>query len=67
MQLTTSGYALHCNLNKSTEGKAVSNGCMRMYEKDAGWLYNRVSVGTRVLIGNGYNKNIASKYGYRVY
>lgn len=67
MQLTTSGYALHCNLNKSTEGRAVSNGCLRMYEKDAGWLYNKVSVGTRVLIGNGYNKNIANSYGYKIY
>lgn len=67
MQLTTSGYALHCNLNKSTEGKAVSNGCVRMYEKDAGWLYNNTSVGTRVIIGTGYNKNIANVYGYKIY
>ena len=67
MQLTTTGYALHCNLNKSTEGKAVSNGCIRMYEKDAQWLYNNTTVGTRVVIGTGYNKNIASAYGYKIY
>lgn len=67
MQLTTTGYALHCNLNKSTEGRAVSNGCLRMYEKDAQWLYNNTSVGTRVIIGTGYNKNIANAYGYRIY
>lgn len=67
MQLTTSGYALHCGLNKSTEGKALSNGCLRLYTNDARWLYNNTSVGTRVIIGTGYNKNIASKYGYKVY
>ncbi len=67
IQLTTGGIALHGGLNKSTEGKALSNGCMRMYENDVQWLYNKVSVGTRVLIGNGYNKNIASKYGYKIY
>lgn len=67
IQLTTGGIALHGGLNKSTEGKALSNGCMRMYENDVQWLYNNTSVGTRVLIGNGYNKNIANAYGYKIY
>lgn len=67
MQLTTGGLALHCNLNKSTEGKAVSHGCLRLYTNDARWLYNNTSVGTRVIIGTGYNKNIANVYGYKIY
>lgn len=67
IQLTTGGIALHGGLNKSTEGKALSNGCMRMYEKDVQWLYNNTNVGTKVVIGKGYNKNIASVYGYKIY
>lgn len=67
IQITTSAYALHGGLNKNTEGRAISNGCVRMYEKDVQWLYNNTSVGTRVIIGTGYNKNIASQYGYKIY
>lgn len=67
MQLTTGGLALHCTNSPSSIGKAVSHGCLRLYTNDARWLYNNTSVGTRVIIGTGYNKNIASTYGYKIY
>jgi lipoprotein-anchoring transpeptidase ErfK/SrfK len=31
-------------------GTAASHGCIRMYIREAEWLYNRVRVGTTVLI-----------------
>lgn len=67
MQLTTGGLALHCTNSPSSIGKAVSHGCLRLYTNDARWLYNNTSVGTRVIIGTGYNKNIANVYGYKIY
>lgn len=67
IQYTWSGHALHGNSNPSTVGLAVSDGCNRMHESDVQWLYNKVGIGTHIVIGNGNNKDIASKYGYRVY
>lgn len=67
LQLTSSGYAIHGTCYPNSIGTRASDGCVRLYNSNVEWLYNRVSVGTRVLIGNGYNKNIANKYGYRVY
>lgn len=67
LQLTSSGYAIHGTCYPNSIGTRASDGCVRLYNSNVEWLYNRVSVGTRVLIGNGYNKNIASLYGYKVY
>lgn len=67
LQLTSSGYAIHGTCYPNSIGTRASDGCVRLYNSNVEWLYNRVSVGTRILIGNGYNKNIASKYGYKIY
>lgn len=67
LQLTSSGYAIHGNCDESSIGKRVSDGCIRLHNWDVISLYNKVNVGTRVVIGTGYNKNIASKYGYKIY
>ena len=67
LQISKSGYAIHGNCDESSIGKRVSDGCIRLHNWDIISLYNKVNVGTRVIIGTGYNKNIASKYGYKVY
>ena len=67
MQLTRGGIALHGTCYPNSIGKRVSDGCIRLTNTNAEWLYNRVYLGTQVVIGNGYNKNIASKYGYKIY
>lgn len=67
LQLTSSGYAIHGTCYPNSIGTRASDGCIRLYNSNVEWLYNKVSVGTRVLIGNGYNKNIASKYEYKIY
>lgn len=45
-----SGYGIHGTNNPSSIGKAVSNGCVRMYNSDAIQVYNKVSYGTPVRI-----------------
>lgn len=44
------GYGIHGTNNPSSIGKAVSNGCIRMYNKDVTELYNIVPIGTTVKI-----------------
>lgn len=56
------GYALHGTNNSQSIGGAVSGGCIRMYNNQVEWLYNKVNIGTCVLIGTGSNNNIALKY-----
>ncbi len=43
-------YGIHGTNKPWSIGQSVSNGCIRMYNKDAKELYNTVSVGTPVLI-----------------
>ena len=43
-------YRIHGTDAPWTIGKAVSRGCIRMYNKDVIDLYNRTSLGTKVLI-----------------
>ncbi len=43
-------YAIHGTNAPSSIGGFVSYGCIRMYNKDILDLYNRVSVGTRVVV-----------------
>ncbi|MFZ5986561.1 MAG: L,D-transpeptidase [Bacillota bacterium] len=52
MGLTAPGgsYGIHGTNNPSSIGKAVSNGCVRMYNKDVIELFNLVPVGTTVQI-----------------
>ncbi len=51
--LTLSGggeYAIHGTNQPYLIGRFVSHGCIRMYNADIQDLYNRVSVGTRVVV-----------------
>ena len=50
--LTLSGgeYAIHGTNNPGSVGGFVSYGCIRMYNADVVDLFNRVSVGTRVVV-----------------
>lgn len=47
-----SGYGIHGNNNPSSIGTYASSGCVRMYNEDILWLYDRVPVGTEVEIIN---------------
>lgn len=44
------GYAIHGAYWVKTFGTRVSHGCINMNLKDAAWLFNWASVGTRVVI-----------------
>ncbi|MCL6558942.1 MAG: L,D-transpeptidase family protein [Firmicutes bacterium] len=48
--LNTGGwsYGIHGNNNPSSIGAYASSGCIRMYNEDICWVYDRVPVGTRV-------------------
>ncbi len=43
-------YGIHGTNNPSSIGKDISNGCIRMYNKDVIELYNLVQIGTTVKI-----------------
>lgn len=46
-------YGIHGTTNQNSIGRAASHGCIRMYNKDIGELYDIVSIGTPVIIRNG--------------
>lgn len=48
--LSIKGYGIHGTNNPSSIGKAVSNGCIRTYNKNIIELYNTVPIGTIVRI-----------------
>lgn len=50
LYLGNSLYRIHGTDAPSTIGKAVSKGCVRMFNADVADLYNRVPVGTRVTV-----------------
>lgn len=59
-----SSYGVHGNNNPSSIGTYASSGCIRMYNDDILWLYDRVPLGTEVSIINSAEnlndwKNIA--------
>ncbi|MGE6610659.1 L,D-transpeptidase family protein [Peribacillus sp. NPDC076916] len=61
-------YAIHGNNDPATIGKYISAGCIRMYNNDVQWLYERVKMNTVVLIASS-NKSfatIAATNGYKV-
>jgi lipoprotein-anchoring transpeptidase ErfK/SrfK len=45
-------YLIHGSNEPDTIGQAVSSGCFRMTNEDVTDLYNRVSVGTTVIVRN---------------
>lgn len=50
LYLGSSLYRIHGTDAPWTIGKAVSKGCIRMYNKDVARLYPKVSVGTKVIV-----------------
>jgi len=48
--LGTSEYRIHGSNELWTMGQAVSSGCIRMTNADVTDLYNRVAVGTKVVV-----------------
>jgi lipoprotein-anchoring transpeptidase ErfK/SrfK len=44
------GYMIHGTTDAASIGKASTHGCIRVADDDMRWLYENVSVGTRVLI-----------------
>lgn len=44
------GYLLHGTPYEETVGTPVTHGCIRLYDEDIEWLYERVPVGTAVYI-----------------
>jgi lipoprotein-anchoring transpeptidase ErfK/SrfK len=52
MYLGSTLYRIHGSNEPETIGQAVSSGCFRMTNEDVADLYNRVSVGTVVVVKN---------------
>ena len=50
LYLGSSLYRIHGTDSPRTVGQAVSKGCIRMFNKDVADLYQRVSVGTPVIV-----------------
>ena len=59
-------YRIHGTPMASSIGQAVSNGCIRMYNKDVKDLYNRVTIGTKVVVTNSLAGAGAVSSGPRV-
>lgn len=53
-------YGIHGTTQPYSIGKAVSNGCVRMYNQDVEEVFSQTRIGTRVLISSSqYNDNFA--------
>ncbi|MBM7855199.1 LysM repeat protein [Desulfohalotomaculum tongense] len=50
LSIPDGNYGIHGTNKPSSIGKAVSNGCIRMYNKDIEELFPRVNIGTPVII-----------------
>jgi lipoprotein-anchoring transpeptidase ErfK/SrfK len=50
MTLSGGEYAIHGTNQPSSIGRFVSYGCIRMFNEDIQDLYQRVSVGTQVIV-----------------
>lgn len=57
------GYGIHGTNNPSSIGKAVSHGCVRMYNSNVIEVYDMVPIGTRVNITGVVRKIRNLKYG----
>jgi lipoprotein-anchoring transpeptidase ErfK/SrfK len=53
-------YRIHGTNQPSTIGSFVSSGCIRLTNDDVEDLYNRVNIGTRVVVLPGSNPNTAA-------
>lgn len=48
--LLSNGVGIHGTPYKSSIGHAVTHGCVRLFDDDITWLYERVPIGTRVIV-----------------
>ncbi|MGY4316224.1 L,D-transpeptidase [Bradyrhizobium sp. JR3.5] len=61
MYLGSSEYRIHGTNDPSTIGKFVSSGCIRLTNEDVTDLFNRVNVGTRVVVLPKSGPHIAAR------
>lgn len=61
-------YGIHGTNREGTIGRRESNGCIRMHDRDIQWLYDRVTLQTKVIISRFHTspEYAAYKLGYRV-
>ncbi|MCJ8014927.1 L,D-transpeptidase family protein [Paenibacillus sp. KQZ6P-2] len=61
-------YAIHGNSNKNAIGKYVSAGCIRMFNDDIHWLFDKIQLHTTAIITSSKLsfEEIAQKSGYHV-
>lgn len=59
-------YGIHGTNNPNSIGKYVSEGCVRMYNNEVMWLYDRVQIGAEVIIIKSPNsfERMAVYFGY---
>ena len=55
LHLDNTVYRIHGTNQPSTIGQFVSSGCIRLLNEDIEDLYNRVTLGTRVVVLRGSN------------
>ena len=60
LYLGNTDYRIHGTNNPASIGTQVSSGCIRMRNDDVIDLYRRVSVGTKVIVLPGDQRNVAS-------
>jgi lipoprotein-anchoring transpeptidase ErfK/SrfK len=50
MGLSAAGVGIHGTPDAASVGYSRSHGCVRMFPRQAGWLFRRVRIGTPVFI-----------------
>ena len=54
-------YRIHGTFQPETIGKSVSSGCIRLVNPDIVDLYNRVSIGAKVIVLQNLTRPVAEK------
>ncbi|GGE67130.1 L,D-transpeptidase [Priestia taiwanensis] len=62
-------YAIHGNNNPAAIGRYTTLGCVRMHNKDIHWLFDRLQVGTKVIVTNSKEpiETVALAKGFKLY
>ncbi|MGG2016638.1 L,D-transpeptidase [Bacillus sp. S10(2024)] len=68
MGLNKNEYAIHGTNREWSIGRRESNGCIRMYDRDIQWLYDRIPLQTKVIITHFHTspEYAAHQFGYRI-
>jgi lipoprotein-anchoring transpeptidase ErfK/SrfK len=67
MYLSGSVYRIHGTNAPATIGQRVSSGCIRLTNEDVSDLYERVSVGAKVVVLPISGHQISSRNGFSTY